>query len=112
VLFLFFDFLSKTPHEELHLQGEREKICLLTPYGLAESFVDVIVIISTVPFGTWKFGGKSTCGESFDGRTIPVGLGVVVVSDEAPVDGVVVVVVVPLLDGICEINSTEGVPFG
>ncbi len=88
------------PHDALLLNGEKEKNCLLTPYGLAESLVDVITIITTVPFGTWKFGGKSTCGESFDGRTIPLGLGVVVVSDKAPVDGVVVVVVVPLVDGI------------
>jgi hypothetical protein len=40
------------PHDELRLNGEKEKNCLLTPYGLAESLVDVITIISTVPFGT------------------------------------------------------------
>jgi hypothetical protein len=32
----------------------------VTPRGLSEFCVDVIIIIKTVPFGTWKFGERST----------------------------------------------------
>ena len=88
----------------------KQNKCLLTPNGLAKSLVDEIVIITMVPFGTWKFGGKSTWGEPFDGGTIPLGLGVVLVCAGTPVDGIVVVV--PVVDGISEVNCFEVVPFG
>ncbi len=53
-------------------------------------------------------GGKSTCGESADGGTTPLGVGnVVVVCDGTPVDGVV-----PLMDGVCEGKGCEVVPLG
>ncbi len=68
--------------------------------------------MTIVPCGTWKIGGKFTCGETFDGRTTPIVLGVVVVSDVAPVDvdGVVDVVVVG--ERIADENGCELVLFG
>ncbi len=72
--------------------------------------------MTIVPCGTWKSGGKFTCGETFDGRTTPLVLGVVVVSDIAPVDvdGVVdgVVDVVVVGERIVDENSCELVLFG
>ncbi len=44
----------------MHFKGKREEKCILTPRGLSEFCVVVIVIINTVPFGTAKFGGRST----------------------------------------------------
>ncbi len=81
-----------------------------TPEGFASFCVDLMVIISCVPAGTREFGGKSTCGETSDGGTTPLVLGVVVVSGGAPVVAIVVDVV--LADGISDINSSETVPFG
>ncbi len=74
--------------------------------------------MTIVPCGTWKIGGKFTCGETFDGRTTPLVLVVVVVSDVAPidadgvdgVDGVVDVVVVG--ERIADENGCELVLFG
>lgn len=89
--------------------------------GLDWSVVDVIVMEMTVPAGTLKFVGKSTCGDTGDGAKTPVVLGVVVAPDGAPDAGVVapdgapddgVVVVLPREDGICELNCGEVVPFG
>lgn len=70
--------------------------------------------MSTVPDGTAKLTGKSTCGDEDDGGTRAFGLGVVVVVvvwPVAPVDGVVVVVVVAD-DGICDVNVSVIEPFG
>ncbi len=86
-----------------------------TPVAGDPPVVDVILITTIVPCGTWKIGGKFTCGETFDGRTTPLVLGVVVVSDVAPVDvdgvdGVVDVVVVG--ERIADENGCELVLFG
>ncbi len=78
--------------------------------GFNPPLVDMLVIIIIVSFGTWKFAGKFTWGETSDGGTIPLVLGVAVVTDAAPVDGVVVVVVVD--DGISDGNGSEVVAFG
>ncbi len=57
------------------------------------------MIITIVFSGTRKLGGKSTCGDSADGGTTPLGVGnVVVVVDEIPVGGVVMIV--PLSNGV------------
>ena len=76
-----------------------------TPVAGVSPVVSVMLITTIVPSGTRKFGGKSTRGEESVGGTIPLGLGVVVVSAGAPVDGVVVVV--PVIDGISEVNCFE-----
>jgi len=83
-----------------------------TPVAGDPPVVDVMLIMTIVPVGTGKTGGKSTCGETFDGRIMPPVLGVVVVSDAASVDvdGVVDVVVVD--DGISDENGCELVLFG
>ncbi len=82
-----------------------------TPDAFRLSIVDLIFMVTTVLFGTWKFAGKSTCGESSDGGTTPLGVDVVVVvSEGAGVDGIVVIV--PLADGIADWNSSEIVPLG
>ncbi len=90
-----------------------------TPVAGDPPVVDVILITTIVPCGTWKIGGKFTCGETFDGRTTPLVLGVVVVSDVAPVDvdgvdGVVdgVVDVVVVGERIADENGCELVLFG
>ena len=65
-----------------------------------------------VPGGMRKFGGKSTCGDTGDGgKAAPEGEGVVV-CDGAPEAGVVVVVVLPVSAGICEMNDGDVVPSG
>lgn len=77
--------------------------------------VDVITIVIIVFSGTRKFGGKLTRGDSSEGGKTPLDVGVVVVG-ETPDDGVVVavvvVVLVPLADGVCEGKVGEVVPFG
>jgi hypothetical protein len=70
------------------------------------------MIVTTVFWGTRKFGGKSTLGEAFDGETTAE-LGVVEFSGGVPADGVGVVVVVELLvDAAVEVYGVEVVPFG
>ena len=74
-------------------------------------------MITTVVFcGSWKFGGKSTWGDTFDGGTIVVVvlLDVGSIGGGVPGNGVVgvVVVVVVLPDGMVEVNIGEVVPFG
>ena len=101
----------------IHVREKQSHRIIHTPVGLFWSLVDVMVITTVVPCGTWKLGGKSTWGDTFDGRTSPLVLGVVV-SDGRP-EGVVVVsdgtpegVVVVPVDGIWEVYGANCVPFG
>jgi hypothetical protein len=68
------------------------------------------VTTTIVSSGTAKFDGKSISGEPADGRTRKLGPDVLVVPEEVPIEGVVVVV--PPVDGKLEVNSCEIVPFG
>ena len=102
--------LAAEPKKCVIHEKNAENQTVHTSRGLSWSLVDVIVIEMTVSLGTWKFLGKSTCGDTADGAKTAVVLGVVVVSDEAPDDGVVVVVAPG--DGIFESNEGEVDPSG
>lgn len=67
-----------------------------------------------MPDGIWKFVGKLTIGERFDGGTTVVVavIGVVNNDDEVLVVVVVVLVLVLVIDGILEGYSCETVLFG
>ena len=58
------------------------------------------MITTVVPSGTSKFGGRMTLGDSSDGATVSLGVGVVVVSPDSAGDGGV------------EVNVSDVVPFG